>query len=213
MTTNGTEFAMNTKKLSIIILLGLLFIGGLAGGYFYFSKVSHKHVPEERVEPLPQAGDLFALKIYYPVGNRLQIEERRLLRRTAQIAIAEAIVEEFLKGPVNMKISDMPKDARLLGIYRDENRMLYIDLSDEFRRNFQGDALMEFLLLKGLYESLISNLGEIEDVKVLIEGREIETLGGHLCLSYPLKDMVLYETNKLQRGTRNDEKEQSSSPH
>lgn len=193
--------------MSIIILLGLLFIGGLAGGYVYFSKVSPKQVPEERVEPLPQAEDLFTLKIYYPVGNRLQIEERRLLRRTAQIAIAEAIVEEFLKGPVDMKISDMPKDTRLLGIYRDENRILYIDLSDEFRRNFQGDALMEFLLLKGLYESLSSNLGEIEDVKVLIEGREVETLGGHLCLSYPLKDMVSYETNKLQSGTKTDEKE------
>lgn len=201
-----TECSTNTKRLSIIILLGLLFIGGLAGGYFYFSKVSPKQVPEERVEPLPQAEDLFTLKIYYPVGNRLQIEERRLLRRTAQIAIAEAIVEEFLKGPVDMKISDMPKGARLLGIYRDENRILYIDLSDEFRRNFQGDALMEFLLLKGLYESLSSNLGEIEDVKVLIEGREIETLGGHFYLSYPLKGMISYETNKLQSNTKNDEK-------
>lgn len=173
----------------------MLFIGGLAGGYLYFSKISSKErqVPEERVESLPKAEDLFSLKIYYPVSNRLQIEERRLQRRTTQIAIAEAIVEEFLKGPMGIRVSDMPKEARLLGIYRDENRIFYIDLSDEFRRNFQGDALMEFLLLKGLYESLVSNLDEIEDVKVLVEGREIETLGGHFYLSYPLKDMVSYE--------------------
>jgi len=164
-------------------------------------------VSEERVEPLPQTEDLFTMKIYYPVGNRLQIEERRLHRRTTQIAIAEAIVEEFLKGPVGIRVSDMPKDARLLGIYRDENRILYIDLSDEFRRNFQGDALTEFLLLKGLYESLSSNLAEIEDVKILIEGREIETLGGHLYLSFPLKDMVSYETNTLHSDTKNDENE------
>jgi len=103
-----------------------------------------------------------------------------------------------------MKVSDMPKDVQLLGIYRDENRILYIDLSDEFRRNFHGDVPMEFLLLKGLYESLSSNLAEIEDIKVLIEGKEIETLGGHLYLSYPLKDMVSYETNKLQSDTKDD---------
>jgi hypothetical protein len=186
----------------------MLFIGGLAGGYLYFSKVSHNQVTEERTAPLPQAEDLFTLKIYYPVGNRLQIEERRLLKRTAQIAIAEAIVEEFFKGPVDMKVSDMPKDVRLLGIYRDENRILYIDLSDEFRRNFHGDVLMEFLLLKGLYESLSSNLAEIEDVKVLIEGKEIETLGSHLYLYYPLKDMVSYETNKLQSDTKDDGKKE-----
>jgi len=179
-----------------MILLGLLFTGSLVGGYFYFLKSSHKQIPEEKVQTPSQAEDFFTLKIYYPIANQLQIEERRLQRRSTQMAIAEAIVEEFLKGPAGMKSSDMPKDARLLGIYLDENKILYIDLSDELRRNFQGDALTEFLFLKGLYESLITNLGEIEDVKVLIEGGERETLGGHLYLSYPLKDMVSYEADK-----------------
>ncbi len=199
------KYSVNTKKLSIIIVLVLLFLGGLAGGYLYFSKSSRIHVPEERVASLPPVEDLFTLKIYYPVGDQLQIEERRVQRRTTQIAIAEVIIEEFLKGPAGIKTLDMPKDTRLLGIYLDENKMLYVDLSDELRRNFQGDALTEFLFLKGLYESLISNLGEIEDVKVLIEGGERETLGGHLYLSYPLKDMVSYETDKLESIRRNKE--------
>jgi hypothetical protein len=198
---------MNTKRSLIIILLGLLFIGSLAGGYFYFLKFSHKQIPEEKVQTLPQIEDLFTLKIYYPIGNKLQIEERRLQRRTTQIAIAEAIVEEYLKGPAGMKMSDMPKDARLLDIYLDENKILYIDLSDELRRNFHGDALTEFLFLKGLYESLSSNLGAIEDVKLLIEGAERETLGGHFYLSYPLKDMVSYETDKLDNIQKNKENE------
>jgi hypothetical protein len=188
---------MNTKRLSIIILLSLLFLGGLAGGYFYFSKFYHKQVPDDQVPTLPQTEDLFTLKIYYPLGNQIEIEERRLHRRTTQIEIAEAVVEEFLKGPAGIKTPEMPKDVRLLGIYFDENKILYVDLSDEFRRNFQGDALTEFLLLKGLYESLSSNLGNIEDIKVLIEGVERETLGGHFYLSYPLKDMVSYEADKL----------------
>lgn len=198
---------MNTKKMSVIIVLVLLFLGSLAGGFWYFSKSSRSQAPEERVASLPPIEDLFSLKIYYPVGNQLQIEERRLQRRTTQIAIAETIVEEFLKGPAGIKTSEMPKDTRLLGIYIDENKMLYVDLSDELTRNFQGDALTEFLFLKGLYESLSSNLGEIEDVKVLIEGGERETLGGHLYLSYPLKDMVSYETDTLDSIQKNKENE------
>jgi spore germination protein GerM len=193
---------MNAKRLSIILLLSLLFLGGLGAGYFYFSKSSHKQAPDDQVPILPQTEDLFTLKIYYPLGTQLEIEERRLQRRTTQIAIAEALVEEFLKGPTGIKTPEMPKDVRLLGIYFDENKILYVDLSDEFRRNFQGDALTEFLLLKGLYESLSSNIGNIEDVKVLIEGVEKETLGGHLYLSYPLKDMVSYETDKLEDDTK-----------
>lgn len=196
---------MNKRKL-LIILFGLLFIGGLAGGYLYFSKSSSREmpVPEERVEALPQTGDLISLKIYHPVGNRLQIEEKRVQARTTQTAIAQSVIEEFLKGPVGSQVSELPKDAKLLGIYKDADRILYIDLSEEFRRNFQGDALSEYLILKGLYDSLTSNLDDVEDVKVLIEGREIETLGGHFYLSYPLKDMVSFETEKLQSDTKNN---------
>lgn len=185
---------MNIKKLSGITLLVLLFLGGAVAGYLYFSKIFQKDRPpaEETAGPLTKTEDLFSIKIYYPVGNRLQMEERRIQRRTVQMAIAEAVVEEFLKGPAGVMESNMPKEAKLLGLYKDAGGILYVDLSDEFRRNFQGDALTEFLLLKGLYESLISNISEIGDVKVLIEGKEVETLGGHFYISHLLRDMVSY---------------------
>jgi hypothetical protein len=81
----------------------------------------------------------------------------------------------------------------LLGLYKDASQVLYADLSDELRRNFQGDALDEYLLLKGIYETIISNLRDVQDVKILIEGKEAETLGGHLYLKFPLKNTVAYD--------------------
>jgi len=192
---NKKESRMNIKRLSIILLFVLLFSGGVIGGYFYFSKIISKDKPagEEKIEARAKTEDLFSLRIYYPVGNRLQFEDRRLPRRDAQIAIAQTTVEEFLKGPAGGMISNIPKDVKLLGLYKDAERILYVDLSDDFRRNFQGDAISEFYLLKGLYESLISNIQDVENVKILIEGREVETLGGHLYLSYPLKGMISNE--------------------
>lgn len=188
---------MAKKKLLIILML-FLFIAGLAGGYIYFSKISTKEPPssEENVDTIPKIEDLIFLKIYYPVGNHLEIEEKGVQFRASQMAIAQAVVEEFLKGPAISKSPEIPKDAKILGIYRDVDKILYVDLSEEFRKNFQGDALSEYLILKGLYDSLTSNLDELEDIKILIEGREIETLGGHFFLSYPLKNLVSYETNE-----------------
>ena len=186
---------MNIKNVSGVILLVLLFLAGIAGGYFYFSRV----IPKENVTAEGTAGtsnktdDLFSLRIYFPIGNQLQIEERRLPRRTGEMSIAEATVEEYLKGTISSTISNIPKDAKLFGLYKGIDRILYVNLSDEFRRNFQGDVFTEFLLLKGLYESLISNVEDIQDIKILIEGKEIETLGGHLYLLYPLRDIVSYE--------------------
>jgi hypothetical protein len=188
---------MSVKKIAGIVFLVLLFAAGVTGGYLYFAKmVPREKPPAEEVTGIPlKTEDLFSLKIYYPVGDRLQMEERRLPRRSGQMAIAEATVQEYLKGlkgQTGEELSAVPKDTRLLGLYKGADRILYVNLSDEIRRNFQGDVFTEYLLLKGLYESLISNVEDVEDVKVIIEGKEAETLGGHLYLSYPLKDMVSY---------------------
>jgi spore germination protein GerM len=185
---------MNLKQKSGIILLLFLFVGGVVGGYLYFSKV----IPQEKTASEETANntkseDLLSLRIYYPVGDQLQMEERRPPKRTGSTAIAEAAVDEYLKGSAVATIAYLPRGARLLGLYKGTDGMLYIDLSDEFRRNFQGDVFAEFLLLKGLYESIISNVQDIQDIKILIEGKETETLGGHLFLLYPLKDMVSHE--------------------
>jgi spore germination protein GerM len=118
---------------------------------------------------------------------------KRLPRRTRQTAIAEAVIEEYFRGPGSAKTSCIPLNVKLLGLYKDPRQILYVDLSDELRRNFQGDALSEYLLLKGFYESLISNLQDVQDVKILAEGREIESLGGHVFLKYPLKDVISSE--------------------
>jgi len=189
-------YGINMKKLIFILLFTSLFLAGGVGGYYYFSKVFTKEAPpvkKEEVITQPGTEDLFTLKIYYPAGTRLLIEDRRLQRKTTQIATAQATMEEFLKGPSGMRMSNVPKDVKVLGIYREAEKILYVDLSEQFRRNFQGDALTEYLLLKGLYESLISNVPNIEDIKILIEGREIETLGGHIYLYYPLKNVVAHE--------------------
>ncbi|MEW6571443.1 MAG: GerMN domain-containing protein [Nitrospirota bacterium] len=185
----------NLRRLAAILVLAVIFLGGIAGGYFYFSGAlsKQKKTGQEIANAITAFEDYFSLRIYYPAEDHLQFEEKRILRRNMPMAIAEATVEAYLKGPAGGAYSVVPKNTRLLGIYKGTDRILYIDLSDEFRRNFQGDVMSEFLLLKGLYESLISNVEDIQDVKVLIEGREIETLGGHFYLLYPLKDMVAFE--------------------
>lgn len=199
---------MASKKYLWIPVFLLLFAAGMTGGYFYFSKKfpSQAMPTKETEEKVGRAiEDMFTLRIYYPAGGRLQMEERKAQRKIPQMTVAEAVISEFLKGPVNVSVSEIPKDTKLIGLYRGDDGMLYVDLSDELRRNFGGDAAAEFLLLRGLYESLISNVYDITDVKILIEGREMESLGGHLYLSYPLKDIVSSDLSDSLRRTGDKE--------
>jgi spore germination protein GerM len=188
---------MNSKKIWVILVV-LFFLAGASGGFFLFRKLTLKEKPPETPGSVqdnaqPGADEITALRFYYPVDGRLALIEKKVSRRTKQLTMAGTVVEEYFKGPGNDKSSQFPQNVKLLGIYRDASQMLYVDLSDELRRNFQGDALSEYLLLKGVYESLISNLQDVQDIKILIEGKEAETLGGHIYLKYPLKNTVAYE--------------------
>lgn len=187
---------MNNKKTWIVLLL-FLFIAIASGSYFIFRAFVRQDKP-----PVSQEGqsgdvagqeDLFDLRMFYPVDGHIETIEKKLPRRTKQSTIAEAVVQEYFMGPENGKTSPIPQNVRLLGIYKGCDRIIYVDLSDEVRRNFQGDALSEFLVLKGLYESLIANLQDVQDVKVIVEGREIDTIGSHFYLNTPLKNTVSYD--------------------
>jgi len=184
---------MTNKKIWVPAVL-LLFIAGMGAGYYFLGRtgVIRAGSAPGPVAGSPQeaAGDFMSISLYYPSGSGLKPVTRKLPGRSSRSSIAEAVIEEFFKTPAGGEAVSVPRDVRLLGIYRDSADIIYVDLSDEFRRNFQVDSLSEYLLLKGLYESLTANLQELKDVKVLIDGKEAETAGGHIFLKYGLKNTV-----------------------
>jgi spore germination protein GerM len=188
---------MNSKKIWVILVV-FFFLAGASGGFFLFKKLTLKEKPGATAGPAednvqPGTEEVIALRFYYPSDGRLVPVDKRVARKTRQLSMAGTVIEEYLKGPDNVKSFQFPQNVKLHGLYKDASQMLYVDLSDELRRNFQGDALSEYLLLRSIYESLVSNLQDIQDIKILIEGKEAETLGGHIYLKYPLKNTAANE--------------------
>jgi len=83
-----------------------------------------------------------------------------------------------------------PYNVKLLDIYvKDE--ISYINLSGELRRDFKGDAFEEWSLIAGLYKALKENIPEMTAMKILIEGKDVESFGGHIDISGPVGALVL----------------------
>lgn len=177
-----------------IALIVFLFIIGAAGSYFllrYLGPVQNKSLHGEAPLQYAEGQDLMLIRLYLPNNGKLEMLERKTAKRTKSLSIAEAVIEEFFKTPSNGTF--IPQGVKVLGLYRDSSMNLYIDLSDELRRNFQGDALSEFLVLKGMHDSMVANLHDFADLKILVEGKEIESLGGHVYLKYFLKSTLFGE--------------------
>lgn len=179
---------MKTHRTSTALFFIVLFALGITAGYIYFSKKTAS-LPQAAPEAIETKKNFTSLKIYYPFIGGIGIEERLLEISSSAM---EAAITEFLAGPSG-KASYVPKGAQLLGIYNGADGILYINLSEEFKGNFEGDARAEALLLEALLKTITSNAAEVNDIKVLIAGKEVESLGGHLFLLYPLKNIFYQE--------------------
>jgi spore germination protein GerM len=182
---------MNKNKVLLTILaFVVLFFLGAAGGYLIFTSDKYKTKKQLKEETPSEKVNYTNLRVYYPYGGRLNMEDRRVPRTESRMDVANHTVHEFLKGPIEVNESYIPDGTELLGIYPGEDGILYIDLSEGFRNNFQGDAQAEFLLLRGLYESVLSNVYGVAGVKILIGGQETESIGGHISILRSLDEVV-----------------------
>ena len=77
--------------------------------------------------------------------------------------------------------------TRLIDLYLDSRGIIYIDLGNEISKNFHGDASEELGLIMDIYEGLRASIPGLTAVKILIEGKEVESFGGHIDISRPIR--------------------------
>lgn len=64
---------------------------------------------------------------------------------------------------------------------KENNGKVTIDLASDIRKNFQGGAPLEEITVKAIYKTIYSIPG-VKKIKILIDGKENSTIGGHFIL-------------------------------
>ncbi len=95
------------------------------------------------------------------------------------------VVEALLNGPEELRYTPIPKGTHLIRIFLDQNGIVYLDLSEDVRENHPGGTWGEMMTIYSLVNTVMDNFHTIKGVKILIMGKEIETLKGHIDTRYP----------------------------
>lgn len=96
----------------------------------------------------------------------------------------EKVLGELIAGPKTPDLKPvLPKEVKVRGV-RVEKGIAFADFSEEITRLNVGSR-GEALVLASIANTLIK-LPEIEKVQILVEGKKVETLAGHLEASVPL---------------------------
>lgn len=100
---------------------------------------------------------------------------------------ARRIVEAQVQAPAEGTLSAIPASTKVRAVYLSARGEAYVDLSPEISRGHTGGSLDEALAVFALVNALTVNLPDITAVQILIDGKEVDTLAGHIDLRQPLK--------------------------
>jgi spore germination protein GerM len=83
-------------------------------------------------------------------------------------------------------VTAIPAGTTLRALFIDAQGTAYVDLSREVSTGHPGGVNAELLTVYTIVEALTTNLPAVNSVQVLVDGKEVDTLAGHVDIRRPL---------------------------
>lgn len=186
-------------KKAIKILLCSLIVGSIVTFSGCEKKDEKSVTNKEKLQnlKLPLEKDGFIeLGIYFDgtkKGSDAEVvKDERLINK--EELIGEAIMQELIKGPtVKSELKPiLPKETRILSFSIKDN-IAYANLSEEAKTDMT--EAKEKSCLKGIAASL-TQLSSVKKVKITVENKNIDTIGGNFDISKPFNKEELIPIKK-----------------
>lgn len=173
-----------TSFLSYIFILIVLFVITAGVSYIYlkpkfaFKSSFIEDIEAKRLKPKDTTKKEGPRRLYKSDEYTTSIWYDTEFRKDVVIVTVEDVIRKYIK----------PYGVNLLDLYMDKEGVVYVDLSNEIRKDFKGDAMEEYNIIAGLYKSIQTSIPDFSllKMKILIEGKEVESIGGHIDISRPI---------------------------
>lgn len=136
----------------------------------------------------PDAVSQFSATMFYVTEDGLGLVRREvdIAGDAGTLARARAVVERQLAEAPEPLRSPFPEGTRLRALYLADDGHLFVDLSEEVSSGHSGGSLDELFTVYTLVNALTTSVPEVTAVQILVDGREADTLAGHVDLRQPL---------------------------
>lgn len=182
MTRNG--------RLLLIAAVALVIVVGVAITMSIERLVQPRRADVRPPSPLPPAATahITATLFYGSLDGQALVPLRR------EVPLAEGVLAQgaqILRAQLAAAppplVSVIPKGSSLRAFYVTSRGEAVVDLSREVSVNHPGGSLMESLTVYAIVNAVTANLPGVQRVQLLVDGREVETIAGHIDVRRPLE--------------------------
>lgn len=181
-----SDRSIRDNRILLIIVIGIVLL--VAGGLYIRTRMNATDAARKPAErdayPLIQPAfrnEPLIVTLYYPLGSMLASGTAPVKRHPDTQAQARETIAAALQDP---RAAQAPAlgGMKLRAFYLDQRGTAYIDLAAS-SLPVRASAWDEQLAVYALVNTLTQNFEEIKQVAFLIDGRDAQTLAGHLDLS------------------------------
>jgi hypothetical protein len=163
--------------------------------------VSPVAVPSTAPAPAAPAASVphIIATLYYgtPDGQALAAVKREVPLGEGPREQGRQILESELEDAPAPYLSLLPRGTTLRAFYITDRGDAFVDLSVEASTLHPGGSTHELLTVYAIVNAVTANLTSIERVQILIDGRQADSLAGHVDLRRPFeRDTVLVRETK-----------------
>ena len=118
-------------------------------------------------------------------GQHLTSVEQEVAYGEGAVAQAREIVAAQVAAVAEPLLSPVPPGTNVRAIYITDRGDAYVDLSREASAAHPGGTTTEELTVYAIVDALTVNLPAVKAVQILVDGKEQDTLAGHVDLRRP----------------------------
>src|SRR5262249_51277419 len=188
--------AMNPRRLLPVAALAIVAIGIVSIVWLRAPRLTSRPTPRAAAAPPPPPPPPPGRKTRAPLfsvaddGMRLTGVERDIAYGEGATEQAREIVAAQVARVVEPLVSAVPAGTSVRAVFLTEGGEAYVDLSREVMSAHPGRTLDQLLTVYTIVNALTVNLPAVRSVQVLVDGKEVDTLAGHIDLRQPLaKDL------------------------
>jgi Sporulation and spore germination len=183
---------VSSRRLLTIAALAIVTIGIVSIVWMRAPRLTSRATPRAAAAPSPTApappGRKIKARLFYVAddGMRLTSVERDIAYGEGATAQAREIVAAQIAPVVEPLVSAVPAGTSVRAVFLTDGGEAYVDLSREVVSAHPGGTLNELLTVYTVVNALTVNLPAVTSVQVLVDGKEVDTLAGHIDLRQPL---------------------------
>jgi hypothetical protein len=136
----------------------------------------------------PLGLEIRTLTLYFGARDSVALaaERRDIQARPDLTGNLSGMMADLAAGPLTDLVPVIPAGTRVRHVFVDPAGTVYIDFSGEIQSGLDGGLSHELMVIRSIARTMTVNFTGLNRLQILVDGRIVPSLGGHLDTSRPL---------------------------